>query len=64
LRTALAWTRSSYAFSAASDVSPVRTASNAVSAASMPVRIARWMPLSRAEFMKPAASPAMSAPGA
>ena len=38
----------------AADVSPARTASNAVSAASMPVRIARWMPLSRIEFMKPA----------
>jgi len=39
-----------------------RTASNAVSAASIPVRIARWIPFRRIEFRKPPASPAINPP--
>ena len=38
--------------------SAAQSASNAVSAASMPLRIALWMPLMRGTFTKPAAQPA------
>ncbi len=43
-------------------MSSARTASKAASAASMPLRIARWMPFSRIEFTKFAASPTIRPP--
>src|SRR5713226_2544441 len=44
------------------DESDFINASNAVSAASMPLLIARWIPLNRAEFKKPAESPTIIQP--
>ena len=62
LRIGPSSTRRAYSDSRRAETSLAHTAPNATSAACIPLRIARWIPFSRIEFRKPAASPTISAP--